>query len=100
MGPRELLAAYEILSLEGRVSKKIEFRSGPNFKQIRHVGDGTTVMFVKLNGKTYISLRWITNGYIPYPYKLLIKKKDAVFASNGKTTYIQLALSEAIPILA
>ena len=100
MGPRELIAAYEILAIEGRTSKKIEFQSGPNFKQIKHIGDKTTVIFVRMNGKTYISLRWTIGNYLPYPYKLLIKKKNTVFASNGKTIYIQLSLKEAIPILA
>ena len=95
MGPRELLAAVEILSAEGRVSRKIQIKNGPGFRQVTHMGDKTGLIFYRKNGKRLVT--------IIYPSKMprmLIKNKQMFLYSNGESTYIQLTLKEAKRILA
>ena len=95
MGPRELLAAVEILSAEGRVSRKIQIKKGPGFKQITHIGDKSGLIFYRYNGK------WlVTMIYPSVTPKIIIKNNYLFMYSNGKTTYIQLTLKEAKRILA
>ena len=96
MGPRELLAAVEILSAEGRFPRKVVVKEGPNFKEIRHIGDETTVMYANLNGKRYIILKWTR----PTPsIKFMIKNNNLLVISTGSYSYVQLAYEEAVKIL-
>ncbi len=100
MGPRELLAAVEILSVEGRVPRKVEFKEGPGFKQIRHLGDKSGIMYVTQNGKRYIILYWnLTHTYTSIP-KFLLKSPNTIITSNGKVLHVQLTYQEATKILA
>ena len=97
MGPRELLAAVEILSAEGRFPRKVVVKEGPDFKEIRHVGDETTILYARLGGKGYIVLRWIKSTPTP---KFIFKDGNYLIISNGKYNYIQLTYEEAITLFA
>jgi len=102
MGPRELLAAVEILSAEGRVPRKVEFKEGPGFKQIRHLGDNSGIMYITRNGKRYIILHWNLSYSYTYPSlpRFLLRSQNTIITSNGKVLHIQLTYKEAQKILA